>query len=302
MEIKIENQNIEYNKENMNCPYCNADNINDEHITFCQINFINRSVHENFVRIINNIIANNNLFNINNLPSADEPLVSTPLNNQSIVVPIINEAQPITVPVVDEEDTHNEDNNNFINTYLFPFDNIIPNSNYPTLINNIEDNEDNNEDDDDDIEEEIPTSLTRFLDSMRNIINQNNPFVITYHPLDYNMTYNGNSITFHSNNNTNQDIVLDIPITQHNEVTNFLNVYYTFIHPNTIDELDDNIIESLISPCIPSQTECNICFELYNETNVIPVILNCKHEFCKSCIFTWLKKHFNCPLCKKQFI
>ena len=41
--------------------------------------------------------------------------------------------------------------------------------------------------------------------------------------------------------------------------------------------------------------ECLICLDLLCE----PVSINCGHSFCKYCLFTYLKKNANCPMCRK---
>jgi hypothetical protein len=42
---------------------------------------------------------------------------------------------------------------------------------------------------------------------------------------------------------------------------------------------------------------CCICLE-----NTINKTLNCKHSFCKECIYTWKKTQNSCPICRKLFI
>eukprot|EP01111_Echinosteliopsis_oligospora_P011986 TRINITY_DN4065_c0_g1_i2.p1 TRINITY_DN4065_c0_g1~~TRINITY_DN4065_c0_g1_i2.p1 ORF type:complete len:265 (+),score=52.53 TRINITY_DN4065_c0_g1_i2:151-945(+) len=49
--------------------------------------------------------------------------------------------------------------------------------------------------------------------------------------------------------------------------------------------------ESLSSSCI-------ICFELI-ETSTRAVAKDCAHEFCVSCIHSWLERNSSCPLCKQ---
>lgn len=40
---------------------------------------------------------------------------------------------------------------------------------------------------------------------------------------------------------------------------------------------------------------CSICLDSINNNK----ILNCNHEFCESCINSWLVKNNNCPLCRQ---
>ena len=55
--------------------------------------------------------------------------------------------------------------------------------------------------------------------------------------------------------------------------------------------------EELIASSVGDKTRCVIC--LQNYTSVQPIVqLQCKHTFCKLCIFQWLKKKATCPCCR----
>lgn len=43
------------------------------------------------------------------------------------------------------------------------------------------------------------------------------------------------------------------------------------------------------------ESECPICFE------DAEVITECRHPFCKSCIYQWCDKSGTCPMCRSQF-
>lgn len=39
--------------------------------------------------------------------------------------------------------------------------------------------------------------------------------------------------------------------------------------------------------------ECSICYGAD-----VSLLTNCQHSFCQSCLFTWLKTHRTCPICR----
>ena len=43
---------------------------------------------------------------------------------------------------------------------------------------------------------------------------------------------------------------------------------------------------------------CPICIDLL----VFPMILQCGHTFCNSCLFEWTKLHLECPTCRNKII
>lgn len=43
--------------------------------------------------------------------------------------------------------------------------------------------------------------------------------------------------------------------------------------------------------------ECSICLNIIDNDDIAKT--NCEHYFCKRCIETWLKKHRNCPNCRR---
>lgn len=47
--------------------------------------------------------------------------------------------------------------------------------------------------------------------------------------------------------------------------------------------------------CIEHWTgQCSICLSVFMN----PVVTNCNHKFCMSCLSTWQKKDITCPLCR----
>ena len=55
--------------------------------------------------------------------------------------------------------------------------------------------------------------------------------------------------------------------------------------------------EALIASSVGDKTLCVIC--LQNHTPEHPIVqLQCKHTFCKLCIFQWLKEKATCPCCR----
>lgn len=48
---------------------------------------------------------------------------------------------------------------------------------------------------------------------------------------------------------------------------------------------------------IKDKSECKICMCEYEENEEIK-ILPCIHSFHTHCIDTWIKKNYNCPVCK----
>ena len=67
----------------------------------------------------------------------------------------------------------------------------------------------------------------------------------------------------------------------------------------------NRIYKSLIYEDESLNTECPICLE-ENSRNTI--VLNCRHEFHKKCITTWIKtsinnnQHAKCPICNKFIV
>lgn len=55
---------------------------------------------------------------------------------------------------------------------------------------------------------------------------------------------------------------------------------------------DNKILES--KNIKNSEFECSICLNIL----ISPVIINCGHTFCETCIDKWLKDNNVCPLCK----
>ncbi|CAG8612604.1 3747_t:CDS:2 [Acaulospora morrowiae] len=60
---------------------------------------------------------------------------------------------------------------------------------------------------------------------------------------------------------------------------------------------------------IDAQATCPICLEAFclpstdQESNSLPQTVRqmpCKHVFCESCLFQWLKENNTCPLCRKE--
>lgn len=47
--------------------------------------------------------------------------------------------------------------------------------------------------------------------------------------------------------------------------------------------------------------QCQICMDKFTAGKTKVVSLPCKHEFCTSCISSWLKDHATCPVCRWQF-
>ena len=46
--------------------------------------------------------------------------------------------------------------------------------------------------------------------------------------------------------------------------------------------------------------QCSICFEICDDSESPCCQLECKHKFHTSCIFKWMSKNNNCPLCRKE--
>lgn len=67
--------------------------------------------------------------------------------------------------------------------------------------------------------------------------------------------------------------------------------------------VDVKLAKGILSPCkdeTAREAECVICMENKLDSNFVG-ILNCKHEFCFSCIENWAKHENTCPLCKEAF-
>ena len=58
-----------------------------------------------------------------------------------------------------------------------------------------------------------------------------------------------------------------------------------------------NETEAAVVSALGDISTCEICLEHFNVGDLI-VQLPCKHIFCKSCIFKWLKANVTCPCCR----
>ncbi|KAJ9168304.1 hypothetical protein P3X46_019847 [Hevea brasiliensis] len=113
-------------------------------------------------------------------------------------------------------------------------------------------------------------------------------------------------------------------------VTFLILAYSKFCHRNTIDDLlvhdtnhqnflglsssrsrfsgiDRAVIDSLpffrFSSLKGSKQglECAVCLSIFEETEILRLLPNCKHAFHKNCIDQWLESHSSCPLCRYKF-
>lgn len=76
---------------------------------------------------------------------------------------------------------------------------------------------------------------------------------------------------------------------------NLPNIEPTFLD-NTYLKNKDN--SSSVDLFINEKTNiCAICYEKIKEKCIVE---GCSHQFCKNCIFTWLKTRKNCPLCRAK--
>lgn len=74
----------------------------------------------------------------------------------------------------------------------------------------------------------------------------------------------------------------------------FEKIFQEICRLRTLILLDD-------SKLLPIETtECPVCYEKLGETDKI--ILQCGHQFCVDCIFSWSEQSFNCPSCRVAFL
>lgn len=72
---------------------------------------------------------------------------------------------------------------------------------------------------------------------------------------------------------------------------------------NNVDFKNNNLeqtkkfIEKRTSICKEDE-KCTICFETMKDVKIVET--SCKHKFCYTCLFEWIKKKDNCPLCRKK--
>ena len=66
---------------------------------------------------------------------------------------------------------------------------------------------------------------------------------------------------------------------------------------NIWNKLNKNIVE--INP-LTDPEECCICLKYFCETENKIVRLKCSHIYHRECIFRWLMKKRNCPICKAR--
>jgi len=69
--------------------------------------------------------------------------------------------------------------------------------------------------------------------------------------------------------------------------------------------MNENSINELKNSCINNNAECSICYENYTDIETIYILENCKHVFCKPCIFKLMdndkyKQNIQCPLCRTE--
>ncbi len=65
--------------------------------------------------------------------------------------------------------------------------------------------------------------------------------------------------------------------------------------PKTIQDLIVYNFESLVTKEIETVEDCSICLE-----STSSIITDCKHQYCTSCIQTWLRINRSCPCCRKN--
>ena len=85
--------------------------------------------------------------------------------------------------------------------------------------------------------------------------------------------------------------------------------FFTFLQDNynTVNYHSDSKNKNTLVRTVKQQTilslhadTCSICLCSYAENSEVTQLLNCKHQFCHSCINTWLEKSCLCPLCRSD--
>jgi len=103
------------------------------------------------------------------------------------------------------------------------------------------------------------------------------------------------------NNNTEYDFNLLIQELMGGNVNIGVKDFNKIITPLKYDEIDDD-------------DECSICFDnlknimknINNQSNLrtkinIPIKTTCGHKYCRDCLYKWLSKNKNCPVCNNRF-
>ncbi|VVC46040.1 Hypothetical protein CINCED_3A005786 [Cinara cedri] len=62
---------------------------------------------------------------------------------------------------------------------------------------------------------------------------------------------------------------------------------------NQTDKVESDPIKTIQS-AFESELQCQICYEIF----IKPIVLNCAHTFCATCIHIWTKRVNRCPVCR----
>ena len=284
------------------CEMCNQNIHFDEyadHIENCM------SIYNNRVRRFNTL---NNLVNILNFPNLNN-VEGVDVNSLSNINETRTPLEADNINETDDNDEYNEVNEtnedngvNNINEEVINTDDTSDVGEVTTDENN--DNETNVDDRDD-----VDINMS-FLTRSRPLLNR--PMLFNTIPNIYtnigrelinNIELNiGNlhNLT-NENNNTEYDFNLLIQELMGGNVNIGVKDFNKIITPLKYDEIDDD-------------DECSICFDnlknimknINNQSNLrtkinIPIKTTCGHKYCRDCLYKWLSKNKNCPVCNNRF-
>ncbi|KAJ3671344.1 hypothetical protein LUZ60_007423 [Juncus effusus] len=68
------------------------------------------------------------------------------------------------------------------------------------------------------------------------------------------------------------------------------------LEPVVVSSFPTNKFEEF--PHSEQDTQCTVCLAEYQQKDILRVMPNCGHSFHVTCIDTWLKQNYTCPICR----
>ena len=118
----------------------------------------------------------------------------------------------------------------------------------------------------------------------------------------------GNGFNNIQNNNMNNFNMINMGMNVMNNMNNMMNMNMLMNNMNDMNNMNNGVAQNIldilqvsklndVSHLEEDKKQCSICLEEYRNGDEV-VYLPCLHIFHKDCIYTWLRNHDDCPICK----